>query len=58
MFGDVVCDPVAVEATPAVAAIAEATDDAAPSPFAGAVPGFVDCPADELSGGFRICCAL
>jgi hypothetical protein len=41
---DVVCDPAAVEAAPVVAATAAVTDDAALSPFAGAVPDFVDRP--------------
>ena len=53
MLADVVCDPVAVEAAPVVAAIAEVTDDAAPSPFAGAAPDFVDCPAAEFAAPFE-----
>ncbi len=53
MLGDVVCDPVAVEAAPVVAATAEVTDAAALSPFACAVAAFVDCPAAGSAAPFE-----
>jgi hypothetical protein len=49
---EVVCDPVAVEAAPVVAAAAEVTDDAALPPFAGAVADLVDCAAAESAAAF------
>ena len=53
MLGDGVCDPVAVEAAPAVAESADVTDAAAAVPFACAVPDFADCPVAELDPLFE-----